>query len=176
MTQTVQFCLKALENKNVQAFFKMLMGTEGVALGDLAFRTRFGGTTRHELLFDNGFVDHPRISMTMPDGRHSDAAGAIKIMSYTFDDYCKRYNLKQVAKEIKEPIFSPKMQLLIGALIISEHNTLQKLMDGHFDECLNSVRPIWASLPGAGYKDQPEHSFAECVILYTNAGGQRLTT
>jgi len=162
MNAHLDFLENALKNKNVQAFLATIRKCEGTDAKD-GYTYLFGSNKNNSLRFSS-FKSHPRIKR--PFGKtFSDAAGSYQIMSATFDDLSKRLGLSD---------FTPHTQDLMCLELISQRNQLQNVIDGRFDEAIKGVNTIWASLPGSPY-GQPTHTITECIIYYTDNGGQRLT-
>ncbi len=142
---------------NVRAFLDMIAFAEGTA-GPNGYRTLFGGG-----LFDS-FADHPRTVVTrMSNGRElsSSAAGRYQILRRTWDVLARRLELTD---------FSPANQDAAAIELIRERGALADVQAGRFADAVNKIRPIWASMPGAGY-GQPERQLASLERAYTQAGG-----
>lgn len=169
--------IETTKNPNIQAFFKTIWASEGVATGEdpitkipLAYTTLFGGTEAHPHFFDpKGWHDHPRIKV--PFGHTtSDAAGAYQIMSATFDDLRKNSDLEATAKKNNLPLFHPTMQDYMACLLISRRDGLNYVVNGHFEEAIAKCSHEWASFPNSGY-GQHENQLADLEKVFITNGG-----
>ncbi len=149
---------KNVDNKNVQAFLKMIRFAEGTA-GENGYRTMFTGK-----LF-TGFEDHPRqLNCAQVRGKElcSTAAGAYQFLQRTWDSVSKRLGLED---------FSPKNQDIAAVELIRLRGALDDVIAGNFEVAVQKVAKEWASMPGAGY-NQPEKRLADLKNVYANNGGQ----
>lgn len=156
---------------NVAAFLMMIRTAEGTA-GPNGYRTLFGGG-----LF-NGWADHPRIAKPFVNkaGERlwTSAAGAYQFMAVSpipGTDKTTRVNTWDVvSKRLGLPDFSPESQDAAAVELIREAGALGDVRAGRFDDAVNKVRRIWASMPGAGYS-QAERSLDGLRVVYINNGG-----
>lgn len=152
---------KEVQNKNVQAFLKMIRYAEGTA-GANGYKTMFTGA-----LFTS-YASHPNV-MNCATVRGvqvcSTAAGAYQFLFKTWESLRKKLNLKD---------FSPESQDLAAVQLIYEKNALADVEKGNFEAAIKKVSKIWASLPGAGY-NQPEKQLAELKNIYLQNGGTTTT-
>ena len=151
---------------NVTAFLSTIAFSEGTDTPD-GYRTIFGGTRAHPILFDS-FADHPR-RIQHVNGLASDAAGRYQLMSYTFD-YLRML--------LGIPDFSPRSQDLCACQLISQAGALNDVCNGHFDIAVQKLCTVWASFPdtqkgGAShYGGQPSHAIGELRAAYIKCGGK----
>lgn len=150
----------ASSDKNVQAFLRMIRHAEGTS-GDNGYRTLFGGK-----LFTD-YSKHPNVKVPFLDKRsgktnYSTAAGAYQFLNSTWRLLALKLNLND---------FSPKNQDLAAIELIREKKALQDVIDGNFETAVNKISKVWASMPGAGYK-QPEKKLTELKKIYLQHGGQ----
>lgn len=150
-------------NKNLQAFLWMIRKAEGTATIN-GYRYLFGSTYTKEKLFTS-YKDHPKQYFDYTDkaGKtiSTSAAGAYQITYTTW---------KALKMKIPLPDFTPANQDAAAIQLIKERNAIKDIEAGRFEDALNKVRRIWASLPGAG-ANQPEKELAEVRQWYKNAGG-----
>lgn len=143
---------------NVRAFLDMIAYAEGTG-GPTGYRMMFGGG-----LFDS-FADHPRQFFSFTNSRgqvlRTSAAGRYQFLSRTWDTLKARLSL---------PDFGPSSQDAAAIELIRERGALPDVQAGRVVEAVAKVRPIWASLPGAGYA-QPERSINSLVAMYQASGG-----
>ena len=147
-------------NKNVQAFLKMIRYAEGTS-GVNGYRTLFGGK-----LFTD-FSKHPNVKVPFFDKlknkqNYSTAAGAYQFLNSTW---------KRLAITLNLPDFSPESQDKAAIELIREKGALQDVIDGRFEIAVNKISKVWASMPGAGYK-QPEKKMTALIKVFTENGGQ----
>lgn len=151
-----------LDDKNVQAFLRVIRAGEGTS-DVLGYRRMFGGD-----LFD-GFKDHPRQLHTRKT-KHgplaSTAAGAYQFLSRTWDALVKQYGFED---------FSPKNQDEAAVALIVGRDAIGDVIGGRFDAAVRKCAPEWASLPGSPY-GQPTKTFTQALEVYASAGGQIATT
>jgi muramidase (phage lysozyme) len=146
----------ALISSNLQAFLDMIAVSEGTKnLGDDGYNVLVGGT-----LFD-GYADHPRKVVVLNKMLRSTAAGRYQILSRYFDVYRRRMKLAD---------FSPTSQDRIAICMIREQDALDDIENGRFGVAVEKCSNIWASLPGAGYK-QRQNTLAYLQDVYTKQGG-----
>jgi muramidase (phage lysozyme) len=143
-------------NTNRQAFLDMIAFSEGTAgKGDDGYNVIVGGTLFY------GYDDHPRRLITLRPGLKSTAAGRYQLLSRYFDVYKKQLNL---------PDFSPESQDAIAIQQIRECRALDDVDAGRFEESVAKCARIWASFPGAGYR-QHENKIEDLRAAYEKAGG-----
>lgn len=150
---------------NVAAFLMTIRKAEGTA-GPNGYRTLFGGS-----LF-TGWADHPRTVKKYRD-LWTSAAGAYQFLAISpipGGKFTKINTWDRIAERLGLADFSPESQDLAAIELIREAGALGDVRAGRFDQAVNKVRGIWASLPGAGY-NQPERSLESLRVAYLNAGG-----
>lgn len=143
-----------MQDKNLQAFLKVIRFAEGTA-GPNGYRTLFGGG-----LF-NSYHDHPRI-MVSAGGYNSTAAGAYQILASTWDDLKATYN------DLTD--FGPANQDKAAVYLIRQRGALADVKAGNFAAAIEKTNGVWASLPGSPY-GQPVKTLAELQAIYNGAGG-----
>jgi muramidase (phage lysozyme) len=155
---------------NTAAFLRMIRTAEGTA-GPNGYRTLFGGS-----LF-SGWADHPRIAKSFTDGAGrrlwTSAAGAYQFMAVSPIPGGGKTSMNTwdvLAAKLGLPDFSPESQDLAAIELIRGAGALGDVRAGRFDQAVNRVRKIWASMPGAGYS-QPEKSLEALRLAYLNNGG-----
>lgn len=144
--------------RNQRAFLDMIAFSEGtIQFGaENGYNVIVGGST-----FDR-YDDHPRKLVDLPRlGIKSTAAGRYQLLARYYDAYKRQLGL---------PDFSPESQDAIALQQIKERRALDDIEGGRFDEAVEKVRNIWASLPGAGY-GQHEHKLDTLRQVYVDAGG-----
>lgn len=159
-----------MADSNTAAFLLMIRKAEGTA-GPNGYRTLFGGK-----LFD-GWADHPRIAKQFRDGAGrtlwTTAAGAYQFMAVSpipTGGSTRSNTWDRIRDKLGLPDFSPASQDAAAVELIREAGALGDVRAGRFDQAVNKVRRIWASMPGAGYA-QPEKSLDALRVAYLNAGG-----
>lgn len=150
----------SVNNNNVQAFLKMIRFAEGTS-GANGYNMLFGGR-----LFVS-FKTHPNTCVPFfnkAKGKQdcSTAAGAYQFLNSTW---------KRLALTLGLEDFSPQNQDKAAVELIREKGALEDVINGNFETAVNKIAKVWASMPGAGYK-QPEKKLAELLNVYKNNGGQ----
>ncbi|WP_191240013.1 glycoside hydrolase family 24 protein [Pandoraea pnomenusa] len=143
----------AIADPNAQAFLTLIRTGEGT-LGDVGYRTLFGGGTF------NSFADHPNIRVTR-GSLTSTAAGAYQILYGTWLEMKAAYDL---------PDFSPASQDIAAIGLIKRRGALADVLAGRFDAAIAKCNKEWASLPGSPY-GQPTLTLARAHDVLANAGG-----
>ncbi len=143
---------------NLKAFLTTIAVSEGTAgKGDNGYNVLVGGA-----LFDNGYADHPRVSVFLPGlDIHSTAAGRYQIMEHNFDAYKRILGL---------PDFGHDSQDAIALQLIKECNAIGDIEEGNFDVAVVKCRSRWASFPGSGY-GQHENKLSTLRDAFAAAGG-----
>lgn len=137
------------------------VGPKLLATSDDGYNVIVGGQ-----LFNNGYVDHPRVLVWLPRLRvNSTAAGRYQLLARYFDVY---------KVMLKLPDFSPLSQTLIAIQQMRERRALPFIESGDFTRAVAAVSNIWASLPGAGY-GQSEHRLSDLEDIYRGIGGKVMT-
>lgn len=143
---------------NVCAFLDMLAFAEGTILygGDDGYNVLVGGKT-----FDS-YEKHPKVYVPLTRYKvTSSAAGRYQFLWKTWQALALKLNL---------PDFGPVSQDKAAIELIRERKALKDVRDGNIILAIQKCRPIWASLPGAGY-GQREHKLADLLREYSKAGG-----
>ena len=147
---------------NLKAFLDMIAVSEiGRALlfkSDNGYNVLVGSTPAEPLLFDNGYVTHPRVHNHK---MNSDAAGRYQFMGRYWPHYKVQLSL---------PDFGPESQDRWAVQLIKECRALDDVQTGHFAVAVAKCSSRWASFPGAGY-GQPEHQLTHLEDAYERAGG-----
>jgi muramidase (phage lysozyme) len=152
-----------MTSKNMKAFLDMISHSEGTYnLGDRGYNCICGGS-----LFNNGFLDHPRIVVDLPKlGIKSTAAGKFQILARYYDVYKKQLNLQD---------FSPDSQDKIAIQLIKECKATVDIENGDIKTAIQKCKSRWASLPdiSTGKSDYGQRAESVDVLLaaYTKAGG-----
>lgn len=155
---------------NVAAFLLMIRKAEGTA-DALGYSALFGHKASRPHTF-SGWADHPRIAQRY-GSLWTSAAGAYQFMAVSplpSGGSTKVNTWDRIAKRLGLPDFSPASQDLAAIELIREAGALGDVRAGRFDQAVDRVRRIWASMPGAGYS-QPEKSLDALRLAYLNAGG-----
>lgn len=147
---------------NERAFLDMIavseIGPALLAKSDNGYNVLVGATPKKPLLF-SGYSKHPGI---LNKALNSTAAGRYQLLFR----YWKHYS-----KLLGRPDFTPETQDLIALQQIREFKALDMVKAGRFQEALEKVSKLWASLPGAGY-GQHENSYDKLLAAYLKAGGE----
>ncbi len=141
------------------------------------------GTSIHALTKDDGYdvivsgidgaevmtsyIDHPfangrKSKVINRNGLMSNAAGRYQQMLRDWPHYKKLLNLFD---------FGPISQDKLAIRHIQESSALLFIEQGKFNECIERIANIWASLPGAGY-GQFEHKLDTLRHVYLLKGGK----
>lgn len=123
-----------------------------------------GEDGRPEVFTD--FSTHPfakgRPSKVIRPGLTSNASGRYQFMLLHYSYY---------KKELDLPNFGPEAQDRWAVRLISERHALRMIDAGEFEEAIRAIAPLWASLPGANYKDQNMRKLGELKDAYLRFGG-----
>jgi lysozyme len=168
-------------NQNVRAFLEAIAKCEGTTQGAdpyrvcYAFKNVIDGRDGISGTYDD-WVDHPSVTGEWKGEKLSDklcsaaglgpgcvstAAGKYQITRTTWDLLKRKLKLKD---------FSPASQDAAAIELLRECGALPLVEVGNVAGAVTKARRIWASLPGAGYK-QPERSLAWVQSQYQQAGG-----
>lgn len=144
---------------NLNAFLDMIAVAEGTSTiggSDDGYNVIVGGW-----LFE-GYADHPRKKAYFKRWKvWSTAAGRYQVLARYYDHY-------KVA--LRLPDFSPLSQDRIAIQLIKECKSLPAIERGNFALAVVRCKSRWASLPGAGYR-QNEQNLEFLADAYTDAGG-----
>lgn len=146
---------------NLRAFLDMVAHSEiGPALlakSNNGYNVLVGSTPARPLLF-HGYADHPNI---FNRACNSTAAGRYQLLARYWRAYKGLLHL---------PDFSPASQDAVALQQIGECGAIPAIEAGRFEDAVQRVARIWASLPGAGY-GQHENRLADLASVYRAAGG-----
>lgn len=152
--------------RNEAALLYAIRMAEGTA-PDEGYRALFGWRPGNGKTFAS-YDTHPKQFFNYTDRANNtirtSAAGAYQITWTTFDALCRKY------PEFAGRDFSPATQDAMALTLIKERGALADVRAGRFETAIRKIRPVWASLPGAGV-NQPERSLAYVTQAYINAGG-----
>jgi len=151
---------ETVQNKNVQAFLRMIRVGEGTS-DALGYQRIFGSLSGAQFA---SFADHPRkvVCKTVRGaGICSSAAGAYQILQSTWDEVAKSYGLKD---------FSPESQDLAAVALIKRRRALLDVIEGRIESALNKCAKEWASLPNAPY-GQPTVTMQAALSNFNKYGG-----
>ena len=147
---------------NERAFLDMIavseIGPALLAKSDNGYNVLVGATPNKPLLFGD-YSKHPGI---LNKALNSTAAGRYQLLFR----YWKHYS-----QLLGRNDFTPETQDLIALQQIREFKALDLVKAGRFQEALEKVSKLWASLPGAGY-GQHENSYDKLLAAYLKAGGE----
>lgn len=158
---------------NEQAFSTMIGMSEGTVLSPLT--QNFGydvivsgidvlGHLTREIFTD--YSDHPfrhrDPKVINTKGLKSTAAGKHQILLHWWDAYVPILHL---------PDFSAASQELYYMQQMREHRALQLLGVNNWYGALQAISGLWASLPGKAYVGQSQHTIAQVLKFYQDAGG-----
>jgi muramidase (phage lysozyme) len=146
-------------SKNMQAFLDMIAvseGTSSIRGSQDGYNVLVGGK-----LFPS-YADHPRQRVLIPSLKlWSTAAGRYQVLARYFDSYKKLLHL---------PDFSPMSQDQIALQMIREQKATLDVENGDLAKAISKCRNLWASFPGAGYK-QHEQKLDMLSSVYSTKGG-----
>lgn len=157
-------------SENLNAFLDTLAYAEGTSTHPLTVNdgydvivTGVGGAL--EVFTD--YSQHPFANGRKPkqinnSGLYSSASGRYQHMRIHWPHY---------KALLKLPDFSPESQDLWAIQLIRERKALALIEAGKFDEAIEAVASLWASLPGAGHK-QPERSLKSLRNYFVSKGGK----
>lgn len=146
---------------NQRAFLDMLAHAEGTDNGRQKTYDRGYDVMVYGQLLMSHYRDHPR---SVINGRiPSSAAGRYQIMRKTWDSYKKILKLKD---------FSPASQDAVALRLIKDEGAERDVINGNFEIAVTKCNNIWASLPGANYKNQHMQKMADLKTAYISAGGK----
>ena len=144
-------------SKNLIAFLDLIAWAEGTAgKGDDGY---------NDIVDPAGFFDdyssHPHQLVQVNARIKSTAAGRYQLLSRYYEHYKKQLGLQD---------FSPLSQDKIAIQQIKEQRALDDILCGRIDQAIEKTCNIWASFPGAGYK-QREHSLSAMREQFWKLGG-----
>lgn len=146
--------------QNLRAVLDAIAWAEGTAgRADDGYNVMFGYRTFAS------YADHPRqyFSFVNTEGvtQRTSAAGRYQFIVPTWDS---------VAAKLRLPDFSPASQDAGAIELIRQKGALRDAQEGRLALCIDKIRRVWASLPGAGYP-QRTRSFETLTAAYLEAGG-----
>ena len=157
-------------SKNLRAFLNTLAWSEGTSTSPTTRCRGYdvivtGADGKSEIFAD--FSKHPfaagrKSKVINSNGLTSNASGRYQFMLRDWAHYRTQLCL---------PDFGPESQDRWAIQLIRERKALPLIEAGRFAEAIAAVRNLWASLPGAGYKDQPMRDLRELTRIYLAAGG-----
>ncbi|MDR0674562.1 MAG: glycoside hydrolase family 104 protein [Zoogloeaceae bacterium] len=143
-----------MQNKNVQAFLRVIRRGEGTA-DEGGYSRLFGGGTF------SSYADHPRVKVTK-NGYTSTAAGAYQFLSRTWDEVRAIMGLAD---------FSPASQDWAAVGRIAARGALEDVKAGRFEAAIRKTCLEWASLPGSPY-GQPTITLKTATSVFLSNGGK----
>lgn len=150
--------------RNLNAVLYSIRKSEGTA-AEGGYYALFGWPSPGRTFSDT--TQHPRRFFTYTDkaGKtiRTSAAGAYQITATTYDSLMSKYPGRFGG-------FAPHDQDAMAIALIEERGAMRDIAAGRFDRAIGKIRPIWASLPGAGV-NQPERSMDYIKQAYLSAGG-----
>lgn len=157
-------------SKNLRAFLDAIAWAEGTSTSPATRNNGYdvivtGVDGKPEIFTDYGahpFAGGRPSKVVNRKGLTSNAAGRYQHMLVHWGHYKRLLGL---------PDFGPASQDAWAIQLIRERRALPLIEAGRFAEAVAAVRNLWASLPGAGYKDQPMRSLEQLTQVYVNAGG-----
>lgn len=156
-------------NRNRHAFLDMLAYAEGTDPGHPLSRDRgydviVTGSAGPEIFSD--YSAHPfangRSAKHIKGDLYSSASGRYQFMRVHWPHYRRVLQL---------PDFGPQSQDIWAMQLINERRAMSDVDSGHFQIAVGKVSNLWASLPGANYKDQRMRQMAALEDAYERAGG-----
>lgn len=162
----LDFLKKAVEDDNIKGLQMAIRGCEGTDAED-GYNYLFGSSVHNTRRFTD-MSRHPNQKFPFAGGM-SDAAGAYQIMYETEQGLIKQLISYGMSEE-EATRFDKATQDLKCALLFSNHNCCQRIMNGDFDFAIETLNKTWASLPGSPY-GQPVKTMAQVTEFYQNAGG-----
>jgi muramidase (phage lysozyme) len=157
---------RASLSPNVAAFLDMIALSEigrsmlDDPLTDDGYKVIVGSRPGKLILMQN-YAEHPNKLVEYKPGKKGTAAGRYQLLFRYYRHYRDLLGLGD---------FSPVSQDRIAVRQIAEFRALQLIEQGHFEAAVDKVKPLWASLPGAGY-GQHEQRLPDLIAAYTKAGG-----
>lgn len=157
----------AQADRNLQAVLWAIRRAEGTATNnDEGYRALFGWRPGNGKTFSD-MSQHPRQFFQYTDlsgvTRRTSASGAYQITATTYDALNRKYPGRFDG-------FTPTAQDAMAEALIEERGAMADIAAGRLERAISKIRPIWASLPGAGV-NQPERSLAYITQAYIDAGG-----
>jgi muramidase (phage lysozyme) len=142
-----------LNDSRIRAFLDTIAYAEGTL-------NKRGYRTQYTYVYFKSFKEHPnKILCALYKGELlcSSAAGRYQFLAKTW---------KRVAPKINAHDFSPLNQDRAAIELIRENNALEDVKRERFEEAIEKVNKVWASLPGAPY-GQPTRTLQELKTVYS---------
>lgn len=159
---------------NLNAFLDMLAVSEGTSTSSYTKNDGYdvivtgkdeNGNLTPEIFTD--YSQHPFVGRQPKrinsKGLFSSASGRTQHMRVHWEHY---------RDLLKLPDFSPESQDKWTIQLIRERKALPLIEAGKFREAVAAVCNLWASLPGANYKDQSMHDIEMLEKVYLSKGGK----
>lgn len=127
---------------NVRKFLMLITFTEGTDRQKTPYNELFGFTNF------SGYDKHPNIKIKSSN-YCSTAAGRYQI-------------LKNTAKMLKMPDFTPESQDKAAIQLIKGAKAYDDVVAGRWEDAINKTNKVWASLPGSPY-GQPTHKMSDAI-------------
>lgn len=148
---------------NADAFLDTIAKCEGTD-GPDGYRMLFG-----RKLFDNGYIDHPRIRVPFTDKAGRDlttsAAGRYQFEIATWDRLAKKLWPTMATR-----MFTPENQDAAALELIAEQGAMPSVKAGDLQTALDRCASQWASLP-ASSANQPKRDYQFAQNAFAQAGG-----
>lgn len=137
---------------SVRHFLDIIARSEGTLnKGDNGYNVLFGGNTF------NSYAAHPNVetAFTQTDGKKnvSSAAGRYQILTPTANELSNQLGLKD---------FSPVSQDKMALALINQHGALDDVLTGNYEQAINKLGNVWASLPSSNYP-QPKNTMEQVL-------------
>lgn len=149
---------------NEQAFLDMIavseIGEKLLQISDNGYNVIVGSTPANPILMSS-YKDHPRKLIKLSDKLSSTAAGRYQLLARYWDYYKTFLQLKD---------YSPVSQDAVALQQIKERKALDDINAGRFEQAVNKVSNIWASLPNSPY-GQHTNDMSDLKTAYLQAGG-----
>lgn len=156
-------------SRNLNAFLDMLAYAEGTSTSPITKNDGYDvivtGVDGMEIFTHYGmhpFAGGRKSKRINSKGLTSNASGRYQFMLKDYEHY---------RKLLKLPDFGPESQDRWAIQLIRETGALPLIEAGKFAAAVARVRHLWASLPGAGYK-QLERPLAALERVYLAKGGE----
>lgn len=156
--------------KNMPAFLDMIAFSEGTSTSPATVNDGYdvivtGADGKLEVFSDysaHPFAGGRKSKVINSKGLTSNASGRYQFMLKNWVYY---------RDLLKLPDFGPLSQDKWAIQLIKERGAFADIAAGRFESAVAKVSNLWASLPGANYKDQRMNSLAKLQAAYVKAGG-----
>jgi len=146
----------------------IVSGIENVPYGVVRTTEVFTDYTKHP------FINRPAKRINNK-GLFSSASGRYQFMFKDYEHYTKLLKLDNLKLWPNGP-FSPEAQDARAIQLIRERHAIPMIEAGEFRKAVMAVSNLWASLPGANYKDQKMHDIQKLEYVYLTKGGKLWNT